>query len=591
MKKITIFLTFILLCTKIFSQSIDVKWSDQFEFDNKKDGFFDGFVGSNNKYIYGKFSNLALNPKKSNHKVKLIVFDKTTMKKAGEAELAGYDKNSDNKKYDYYKTITLNNLVYVFWTLEEKKIVSLYVQSFDVNLKKVNGKKKIYELNESTKESDADKLIVIYNKDLNDKILIAKEFGAKVDGENLKLEYKILNPDFSFVTSKQVTLPIIVNKQRRGLFSGRSANFNSLLCDYEFGNDGNLYVQDVIKMSKEEKALLKKGESSTYPLIVQVQATTGKVTDYKVKFPKKNTFKFSSLITDNGIKLYGFYSDLDKDVKGNDTHGTFYILLDKNNFTVITSKFSYFDKNFLDVLYAADKENQKKGNGLFKSKKAKESDKESIDDNYVIESVIQDGKDILLFCSIMNNWSRTVCTSNGKGGGQTCNTYYYCTKSNVTTFKLNNDGDIVWAKNLDRSITYSRWNVYDLNVMKSNDSYYVTYGSAFQANAKKKNLGSAKSRRQLTDRIEYAIFDGKSGDYKKNEYAVNKVNTKSSEKKFISADNISVYDNKMYTSCIKTKIKPLTWLSCLCPPVFYVLYFNGNSRVGKGSFGTITPLK
>lgn len=590
MKKTAVLLSLILLCTNLFSQSIDVKWSDQFEFDNKKDGFFDGFVGSNNKYIYGKFSNLALIPKKANNKAKLIAFDKTSMKKVGEAELAGYDKNPDNKKYDYYKTITLNNLIYVFWTLEEKKTVSLYVQSFDINLKKVNAKKKIYELNQKTKESDADKLLVIYNKDLNDKILIAKEFGAKADGESLRLEYKILNPDFSFVTSQQVTLPIIINKQRRGLFSGPSANFTSLLCDYEFGNDGNLYVQDVIKMSKEEKALLKKGESSTYPIIIQIQTNTGKVTDFKVKFPKKNTFRFSSLITDNGIKLYGFFSDLDKDVKGNDTHGTFYLLLDKNNFNVTTTKFSYFDKNFLDVLYAADKENQKKGGGLFKSEKAKESDRESIDDNYVIESVLQDGKDILLFCSIMNNWSRTVCTSNGKGG-QSCQTYYYCTKSNVTTFKLNNDGDIVWAKNLDRSITYGRWNVYDLNVMKSNDSYYVTYGSAYQANAKKKNLGSAKSRKQLTDRIEYAVFDGKSGDYKKNEYTVNKVNAKSSEKKFISADNISVYDNKMYTSCIKTKIKPLTWLSCLCPPVFYVLYFSGNSRVGKGAFGTIAPLK
>lgn len=584
------FCSFILLffSMNLNAQSIDVKWSDQLAFDNKADGFFDGFVGSNSTYIYSKFSNLAISPKKQDKKIKLVAFDKNTMKKVGDVELKGYGKPSDKEDYKYYKTITLDNLIYVLWTKTTKQAVELYVQSFDLKLKKVNSIKKIYEINKSSKTTDSDKLIVLYNKDIN-KILIAKEFGVK-DNENLRIEYKLLSPDFTFITNKQVTLPIIITKRRRGLFSSSSTSFDDNVCSYELGNDGNLYVQEMIKASPEEKKTLKKGEASVYPHLMQIEMESGNMKEYSLKFARKNTFNFSSLITKTGIKLYGFFSDLDKDEKGRDTHGTFFIALDNKSFKVNETKFAYFEKSFLDQLYAADKENQKKGKGIFKSKKAKASDEESIDDNYIIEKVIEDGNDILLFCSIMNNWSRTVCSSNGNGGS-TCRTYYYCTKSNVTSFRLNNKGEILWAKNLDRSITYTRWNVYDLNVMKGGSNYYVTYGSAYQMNAQKKNMRSSKSGKQLTDRLEYAVFSGQTGDYKKQEYKVNAINAKKSDKKFISADNIRVLDNKMYVPCVRTKLKPLTFLSCLCPPVFYFLYFSGDSRKGAGYLGTIAPLK
>ena len=113
----------------------------------------------------------------------------------------------------------------------------------------------------------------------------------------------------------------------------------------------------------------------------------------------------------------------------------------------------------------------------------------------------------------------------------------------------------------------------------------------YQINAKKKNNRGAKSGKQLTDRLEYAVFSGATGDYKKAEYQINSVNAKKEEKKFISADNIQVYDNKMYTDCVRTKLKPLTFLACLCPPVFYVLFYSGNSKKGKGYIGTIAPVK
>jgi hypothetical protein len=340
-----------------------------------------------------------------------------------------------------------------------------------------------------------------------------------------------------------------------------------------------------VKISNEEKKQLKKGEASVYPVLMQVNPENGEVRSTNIKYQAKNTFDYSSLITKKGISLYGFFCDLNKDPKGNDTHGIFFTMLDSKTFKVKETKLTYFDKAFLDVLYAADKENQKKGGGLFKSRADKQSDDESIDDNYVIESVIADGDNIYLFCTIMVNWSRQVCN------GKTCTTVYYCSKSNVTTFKLNLSGDIVWARNMDRAITYSGWDIEDLSVVKKNDNFYVVYGSQYQINASKKSMKNSKSNEQLQDRFEYAIINESTGDIRKTEQQVNKLYAKKAEKKYVNPTNIYVYDNRMYTECRQVKFKPGLWWWCLCPPVFTILSYNGNWRTGSGYLGTISPIK
>lgn len=585
MKKSILFFVSILTCITLHAQNLDLKWSEQLIYDNKVDGFLDGYIGANSNYIYAKFSNLAIKPKKQNKKIKILAFDKNTMKKSGEFELAGYGKKAD-PDLKYFATLVTEDVIYTIWTKRKKNNVEVYAQTFDSKLKKQLKLTKIYEIYNGKKETD--NLIIRINKSFGNKLLVGKEFAITKDEEDLRIEYKMLNPDFTVAYSKQVTLPIVITKRRKGMFVNYTGSYTGTIANYELAADGNLYVQDMIRLSDEELKNLRKSEAGVYSHQIQIRTESGEMNEYKLKFPNKNTFNASSIITTKGIKLYGFFSDLDKDVKGHDSHGLFYVSLDPVTFKPIETKFSYFDKAFLDVLFESDKENQKKGRGLFKSKKAKESDDNSLDDNYVIEYVVADGNDMVLFCSIMRNWQQTVCTTNSNGG-TTCTTYYYCTKSNVTAFKLNQSGDIVWAKNMDRQITYNRWNVYDLNVVKGGNDYYVVYGSAFEINAKKKNRRSTKSSEELRDRLEYAVFSSKTGDYKKAEYQVNGFNTKKKERKYVNASNIAVYNNKMYTTCVRQKLKPATYIACLCPPVFYFMLFSGNSRKGTGYLGTISP--
>jgi hypothetical protein len=91
----------------------------------------------------------------------------------------------------------------------------------------------------------------------------------------------------------------------------------------------------------------------------------------------------------------------------------------------------------------------------------------------------------------------------------------------------------------------------------------------------------------MNDRLEYAVFDGRTGAYQKAEHQVNAINTKKADKKSINTSGIDLFENKMYTNSTKIKYRPTFWLSCLCPPVWYVLNFSGNSRIGSGYLGTI----
>jgi len=569
MRKIFLLSVVVLLTNFLKSQSLEINWSEQLIFNNKLDGFPDAYLGTNDQFVYVKFSNLNLRGKKHNKKIKLLAFDKKTMKKAGEAKLKGYEKEKND--LIYVKTFVFKKVIYVIWRQEKKHKNEYFAESFDERLKEINKLTKIYEFVEE--KGKHDNVAILGNINAS-KVLILKEFGITKDDENLKIEYKMLNADLKFGSVHQVTFPIQFSKKRRGLFSSSNRGFK---VNYELGDDGFIYVRDLVKMDEEERKLLKKHESSSYTYFAQINPEKGTIRDYKVKYDSKNTF-FTDYVIDKGkIKLYGFFSDLDKDVKGNDTHGIFFVLIDNSSFKVSTMHFEYFDKKFLDQLYAKDPKDQKQGKGALKGKKAKESDNTSIDDYYVIEQTISDGPNLVLFCSMMNNYSTQTCNGNG-----VCRTNYYCKKKNVTVFKLNQDGKFLWAKNLDRVATYGMWDVYDVKVIKSKNNYVALYGSDKELNGKRKKLKSI-----LNGNLQYAMFSITDGSFKIAEYEVNEKNAKRKDKKLVTINSVEVLDSKMYTFSSRVRAKPGLYFTMLLPPVYYFLKFNANMYKGKGNMGSI----
>ncbi len=324
-------------------------------------------------------------------------------------------------------------------------------------------------------------IVVMGNNKAGEKVLIGGELPTAEADKNVKFEYKLLNSDLTFANASQIELPIKLTSKSYGLTSS-----------YEYGDDGKLYIKSNVSMSKAERKSAKKGEMTSYSIFSAVDLAKATITPFTFKFDNKNIFNVGYTVTEKGVKVYGFFSDLTKDQYGNDMHGLFYAILDTKQMTMTATNFTYFDKPTLDKLFARDKEDQKTGKKR-QNKKAKQSDDESLDGRFEIENVQVEGDNIVLFTSKSSYWSSTTCDSKGN-----CTTRWYCDKENITVFKVNKDGGLVWASNLDRKKTYSvpyyGWKVYDVEVIGSNKKYYVIYASSYDTDAIKKNRRSKKSK-------------------------------------------------------------------------------------------------
>jgi hypothetical protein len=541
MRKITSVLAFILLANLTIAQDLVGTWSGLETYTKKINGLFIDFVGSNSKYVYSRNS--------SGRQLILVAHDKNSMKEATSVALFNPKEAKDPTKYKglrYHKTIIFENTIYVFWLVDSKAKDELYVESYDSNLKKLNALKKVYELTSSKSDLRKAELFIMGNQKVGEKIIIGGELSAS-EGQNIKMEYKVLNADFTFASANQVTLPVVAVKAR--IFGFGSRGSNALSSDYQYGDDGNLHLKTDVRVTDEEKKDLKKGEFKTYPLYSIVNVSSGKIYTYTMKADGKNILHFDFLVTKSTVKVFGFFDDLSK---GGRIDGIFSGTIDPKTYTMSSFNFTYFTETQLNTLFAKDKEDANKA-GLFSSKKKKEDSKEALSGNYVIEDVQAIDKDnLLIFCDKMINWEVTTCDSKG----QNCRTTYYCDKHNVTVFKINTKGDIVWASNLDRvKVKYSGWNIYDIKVINKGDKFYVSYGSDYNVlegqGKNGNNKKQKKSKDQKNDRFEYAIVDYKTGNIQRKEYQVNAVNAAKEDLKKINVLDLETINNQFYINYSK----------------------------------------
>ena len=131
--------------------------------------------------------------------------------------------------------------------------------------------------------------------------------------------------------------------------------------------------------------------------------------------------------------------------------------------------------------------------------------------------------------------------------------------------------------------------------MKQNSNYYVVYGSRFGLEAEVKNRKSKKSKSELRDRVEYAVFNNNDGSYKKEEIVINADKTPKKERKSVNPLNITVINDIFYVNSQRVTLKPgITTIYCLlslpCPLFILPLSADGNARKGTGNLGVINPI-
>lgn len=592
------FIALLFFTASIFSQlsaqNLELKWSSKMTYDNSKDGFFNDFVGSSEDYVYGLYKNLAYRPKKQNKKIKLLSFDRKTMKKVDEIVLNSPKDKSRSSKLKgmlFNQVIVLKDELIVFWTKSTKDQVEIYAESFDLELgKKVKLKKVVAFKNPSTKQSSFGALSVVIKNSQSDEtnVLIGCETG-QTKNESIAFEYITIDSEFKETNKGKFDMDVIKISRSYGLTS-----------EYQFTPDGKLYIKTNVSMSKEERKQAKKGEHTSYSILNIVDVETSETDLYTIKYDGMNVFNFNLVNEGDDIRLYGFFNDMEKDPSGNRTHGIFFTTIKGGEMT--EPNYSYFDKSTLDELFKNDVEDKKttrvskKDKRKGKGAEAKKMDEEALDDHYQIElAKILDKDHIVLFCSKMYNYSVTTCTTNSSGG-TSCTTRYYCSKGNVTAFNLNTKGDIVWASNVDRSITYSGTSIKDLRVVSDPNNFYVIYGSTMKADANSKSGKKSKKNAEIRDKFEYASFDKKSGNSSKKEVTVNSASVEKKDRKSVNPLSIQVYDNQYFINSSRITFKPLlTAAGCtaslVCFPMLYYVGLSGDFRKGTGYLGTIKITK
>lgn len=601
MRQIKLLAVLFLLVGKAYSQDLNIKWSQALPLKNNIDGFFVEFLEQNDKFIYAKFAS-----RKRATQYKIVAFDKNSMKKVASVGVIGYEENKkDHKKFKkltYYKSIIYNDNIYVFYSAynKKKKATQYLVKSYSPNLKEMKPLTVIEQVKlPSDKHKKGESLFVLGNSETN-KILICKEKEGSV-GENIKLEYKVLNSDFSFSSANQTQLPYKIKESKflwvKSVSTGASSS-------YTYGNDGNLHLKTNVSYSKEQikgqkennKKRKKKGKKKekveyTYTDFSVIKLATGEMKTTSLKFDKKNV---KSLYRAPGetTKLFGYYSDLEKDPRGYETHGLFYCTLN-SDYEIENVKFNPFTTALIKKMFKNDKSDKdggkKAGCCLTGKKGSTHADDGTLSSNYTIEEAITgENGEVYLFTSIMINGSREVCTTDSKGN-RTCRTVYYCKKKNVTVFKMNSSGTLEWGSNHDRYIEYTgRWYVYDVNVIYDDNGFYVTYGSYKSSKRKGSWLPFTKKDRSYA--FEYIYVKSKDGKITVKEKAVNKASVKKKDAKIVNATNIQVINNKFMVDYSKVGLSPTGWGlyavgGCLMPNVI-LRYF----PQGKGYFGIMEPV-
>lgn len=578
---------------QVNGQELTVKWSDQIQQKNAQDGFFSYFLGENDKYLYAYFRKLG-----RKERYKIVAFDKKTMKRKSAAEVIGYPSTAkDEKKYknfSYYKTIIYDNALYAFFKTSDRKSNKILVRVFSPELKEKKGLTLV--TSQPTKESRKNKeaySFILGNPKLN-KVLIGVEKEAVPDSE-IKLEYKILNEDFTFSTANQVELPVVY--KAGGLFRAASDGLSST---YTFGDDGNLHFRTTISLSKEEAKELKNNydnkseyrDNLSYSLIGSINPENNNIKTLPIKTEGKRLFSTYRMVTENDTRLYGYFSDFDKDKRGYEMHGLFYATLNEN-YEIENMSFSYFDKKLIRQMFKNDGNQQdggkKGGCCLFPGSGSTHAEDGTMNRSYEIEQAIaSDDGSVYLFTSIMNNYSVTTCSTDANGN-QTCTTRYYCDKENVTIFKLDKEGNIVWGSNYDRFKKYSGTSIYDVDVIHDDKGFYITYGTVKNTKAKKRWYQVWKTV-DFTNPMEYIYVNSKDGKIKVKELKVNKPNTPKKEAKYVDAVRITQIDNKLYVNSTSNffspTVIPLACIGgCVYPPLL-------NSAVRANSyFGVLEPVK
>ncbi len=395
------------------------------------------------------------------------------------------DKKGDERDYEFI--VYMNNTLYLFSSIENKKTdnVILYAQTINKKTLRLNNdSRKITEINYAKKGSksfgdfeyeisrDESKLMIHYLLPVRKK-------------EKEKIALIVLDKDLELLWGRKCTLSYM-----KELFEDER---------YRVDNDGNAYVLGIVY---KDKALTKRRGKPNYKYQLICYKDEGETyEEYPIALSGKFITDMQIAITEkNDIICAGFYSN----VGTFSISGSYYLNVDGSTGDIITKSYKKFGLEFITQNMTERKANRAK------KKKRKGKDVELFE--YDLDNIIlrDDGGAVLVgeqfFIEAHSYTSQNGVTS----------TRYYYNYNDIIVINIDPEGQIEWAKKIpkeQRSVSdFGAYSSYAISIL--GDKMFFIFNDN-PKNLMNKGDGKLKRYNPKRESIVTLVRMDNEGNYKK----------------------------------------------------------------------------
>ncbi|MDG1331643.1 MAG: hypothetical protein P8P74_04890 [Crocinitomicaceae bacterium] len=555
------------------SQYMEFEWSNEFRYTNRKTGFFTEFVGTNTSLVYLLQRNVEKSKPYDDAKLMLVSMTKNTLNMTEEERLPlkGYPENKGQESalasLDYVKTVLSEGKIFVFWrkliNTDTTRTEEIYAQSFKSDFKTDLPLKKVFEYTQEVEDRasvyDPTMCVVLSDQESGLMVLGTETYADST----LKFQYVTVSSQLSASTRKSVLLP-----QKPVSYPGR------ITSEYQLSENGPLQIRSTVAYTVEELYYLEAKHAKTYPVLTVASVESG--TQKSVKFTTNfRTITDFNLYSAGGkTRVFGFFGDLVEDTTGIDNQGLFYADIDINNTEETKVNFVYFTRSIYNRIFPKKRMRVKRGQVL-------PSQEEVLGTRFDIQHITSmSDSSLVFFFTEQYNYKETETKSN-LNGENVYHTEESCKNKNVSAIRLSAAGEIMWARSVDRKISYLGNNVSDIRVVYKYGDFIVLFGNedAELSPPKKKKL------KHLTEELTYYTFDENSGRAKEFTTPVNEPKTEKRDLKYLDPNSSIVMDDQFYFYKMRVRQNPLwTAANVVCFPTLYYTFLTGNTKVGKADF-------
>jgi hypothetical protein len=501
MKKIKSILIAILMFQIHFlvAQEVNVNWSDK-QNENETKGILSNYLDANNENVFALFDKLDQGKKFEN--MKIVAFDKSTMK--NKAEIEFIDLFNDKKlssKFELLKVAIKEDGVYVFITKVEKEIEGLYFVKLDNNLRKVLELKNILnktissELKRMVFAGKRTSYTVIDNKN---EIYIGYE-NPKLN-QNTIFNYGKFDFKEGIVNEKAVELPTKTDKKYYGLTSV-----------YKLLEDGNiLFKYSLDDTETKNPGILKSSKKQIMLSFLNTkknQFTSLEIDSRDTEIFNNSNVDINYLSDENKIKIFGFYLDTTINRKNGPIKAISFIEINKNTLEKSEIKNSFINPQYFnDLNFPLSSLNIEK---LYEK------------DNNIYAVITQNFREIL---------------------PGDASAIYYLKKGNIFVMKINDKGENSWVSKIEREKFFNcLFFIPDIKSYMLNDKIVVY----FMTKPLSKKINLNPKHEDFQNNLNYSFVDIKTSQIENKEIYFNE--NKDSDDKMIHIQYSMLINDIFYT--------------------------------------------